>query len=323
MDADGVFGDADGLARRREQRELRGRTVENVRERFGGLLGVARHEGKFVVHLRGDDEIAAAPLARLHHVQDRVGIAAEAVTVVFPRHELRHDIDAALDEIARRMRVVRGDVALLRAVDGQPLSGDEEELVDLDIVRHRAVPQCLCVSKFGIAPEKTLDHRIEETVFKLAFCARFLKRQRSEDRKPDRTIGRGARVQSIRNMVRLAEAEWQPEHDILADLCDDRFGNGLRILMEARHSTLERKAAMASQASGSSSVVAWPILGTSTKSMLGLIFFMVATPSGESRALIAPRTRSTGRVASAVNNGTMLGGGASEGAANAFAMAGS
>ena len=97
------------------------------------------------------------------------------------RHQLRHHIDAAVEHVAQRMGIVRGDVMLLGVGRAEPLAGFEEELVDHDIRRHLVVVDRRRVSERRIAGEQPLRDRIEKTPFQLVLGARRFQGQRGED----------------------------------------------------------------------------------------------------------------------------------------------
>ena len=74
----GVIGQRDRLARRREQRKIQRRIVEQHVEFVGADRGVAAHERQFGVGLAGEQEIDAALAAQRQQVEREVGIAAQA-----------------------------------------------------------------------------------------------------------------------------------------------------------------------------------------------------------------------------------------------------
>jgi hypothetical protein len=85
------------------------------------------------------------------------------------------------------------------------------------------------IGELGIAGEHAIDDRLEEAPFEVALAARLLQRERGEDAQIDRGIRGRAREQRVGDVIGLAEAERQRQHDILADALDDRVGQAIRI----------------------------------------------------------------------------------------------
>ena len=119
---------------------------------------------------------------------------------------------------------------LLRERHVQPFAGQKEELDHLDVGRQFAGMQRAGIRKVGIATKQPIDHRADEAPVEQARRPRFLQRQRRKQGELDRTVGGGARVQRIDDMVGLAEPEWQADHEAGSDIADDilrdRFGVG-------------------------------------------------------------------------------------------------
>ena len=110
---------------------------------------------------------------------------------------------------------------LLRKRHVQPLAGQKEKLDYLDIGRQRIGMQRLGIGEIGVAAEQALDHRRDKALLKQVLWPRFFQRQRGKDGQLDRAIGGGARVKRVDDVVRLAEPERQPDHQIGPDIADD------------------------------------------------------------------------------------------------------
>ncbi len=211
-----------------------GRPFQQHVEFAGRDVGIARHERQLGIDLPREQEIALAARAQRQQVEREVGIAAQAqagLAAALPfGDELRDHVDAPLEQIAKRMRVVGGNIVALRRCDPEPRAGLEEEFVDLDIGRKRAGVQRSGIGEVGIAAEHALRERRDEAPLEAGPRARLLERQRCEDSKMDRRIGRGAREQGIGDVIGLAEPERQSEHDLLADAGDDRLGETIGVV---------------------------------------------------------------------------------------------
>ena len=118
---------------------------------------------------------------------------------------------------------------LLRKRHVQPLSRQKEKLDHLDVGRQRIGMQRLGIGEIGVAAEQALDHRRDETLLKQVLWPRFFQRQRGKDGQLDRAIGGGARVERVDDVVRLAEPERQPDHQIGADIADDILSDRLGV----------------------------------------------------------------------------------------------
>ena len=147
-----------------------------------------------------------------------------------PGDELRHHVHPAIEHTAQRMGVVGGDVALLRGGDAEAGAGLEKELVDDDVRRQRARMQRLGIGELGIAGEHALCEWLHEAPFEARPAAWRLQCQRGEDMEADRRVGRRAREQGVGDVVGLAEAERQRQHEVLADAGDDGIGDAIRIV---------------------------------------------------------------------------------------------
>ena len=119
---------------------------------------------------------------------------------------------------------------LLRIRRAEPLAGLEEEFIDLDVGRYVCGVDRRRVIERRIAGEQPLRDGIEKTPFQLALGARRFQRQRGEDGQPDRTVGDRLGIERIGDVIGLAEAERQGEHDGLADFLDDCVGQPRRIV---------------------------------------------------------------------------------------------
>ncbi len=234
MQANGIFGEADGFVRRREQRKLRRRTIEQVIEIFACEIALARHKGQFRVHLPRHQKVRAALGAGAEQIERDIGVARKAVAAILLGYELRDDIDPAIDEITRRVGIIRGYITLLRLPHPEPLPREKEEFVDLDIRRKRARAQRLGIGQFRPATEQPFDHRFEKTPFKHVLVTRLFQRERGEDGEIDRRICRGARIERVCDMRRLTKPQRKAEHNRLADLGDDRVGDFAGIRRDMR-----------------------------------------------------------------------------------------
>ena len=104
VEADGVFGQIDRLARRREQGEVGRRALEQEVELAFRDLGVARHERQLGIDLPDEQKIAAPARAVGEQVEREVGIAAQAEARRAARalgDELRDHVDAAVEHVAK------------------------------------------------------------------------------------------------------------------------------------------------------------------------------------------------------------------------------
>ena len=128
---------------------------------------------------------------------------------------------------------------LLRERHVQPLPGQEEEFDHLDVGRQFAGMQRRGICEVGIAAKQAIDHRADEAPFEQAGGPWFFQRQRREQCEFDRTIGGGARVQRVDDMVGLAKPERQADHEVGSDITDDvlrdRFGVGKQLWHQLRN----------------------------------------------------------------------------------------
>jgi len=233
VQARGVVGELDGLARRRKQAKIRGRAFQHQVEFTRGNVAVAGHERQLGIDLPDEEKVALLARAARKQIEREIGVAAQTEAGLAAAHalgdELRHHVDAAVEHVAQRMGVVGADVALLRGGDAEPRAGREEELVDLDVRRQRARVQRQRVSELGIAGEDAVRDRLQEAPFEVALAARLLQGERGEDAQLDRGIGDRAREQRVGDVIGLAEAERHRQLDIFADAFDDRVGHPIRI----------------------------------------------------------------------------------------------
>ncbi len=178
----GIVGEIDRLARRRKQRKIGLRAVENELERAFRQVALTRHERQLAIDLSGKDKIRQALLAGGEQVEREIGVAAQTVAVLAPGNQLADDIDAARQDIAHRVGIVGRDIALLGWRHAEPLAGLEEELVDLDIPGQLSLAQRCRVSEVRIAVEQTLGNRPNESPLEFLARPRLLQSERSEDR---------------------------------------------------------------------------------------------------------------------------------------------
>jgi hypothetical protein len=186
-------------------------------------------KGSSEIDLPDEQEIALLARAAGQQIEGDIRVAAQAEAGLAASYalgdELRHHIDAAIEHVAQRMGVIGRDVILLRNGDAEARAGLEEELIDLDIRRQPALVLGDGVGEIGIAGEHPLRKRPDEAPFEAGLRVRFLKGQRGEDAQMHRRIGGGAREHRIGDVIGLAEAERQSEHDLLADAGNDRVGH--------------------------------------------------------------------------------------------------
>ena len=71
----------------------------------------------------------ASGVALGQQVERHVAIAAEAIAVPPSRDDLRHDIDALVDQIAHRMGIVGRDIVALCLPIAEPAAGLEEKFI--------------------------------------------------------------------------------------------------------------------------------------------------------------------------------------------------
>ena len=234
VDAHGVLGELDGFARRGEQRKVGRRPLQQKVEFALGQIAVAGHERQLGIDLPDEQKVALPARARLQQIEREVRVAAQAQARLAraraPGDELRHHVHPAIEHIAQRVGVVGGDVALLRGGDAEAGAGLEEELVDDDVRRQRARTQRLGIGELGIAGEHALRERLHEAPFEARPAAWRLQCQRGEDMEADRRVGRRAREQGVGDVVGLAEAERQRQHDVFADAGDDGVGDAIRMV---------------------------------------------------------------------------------------------
>ena len=234
MQTGSILGKSDRLAWRGEQREIGLRTVQHEIEFFRRQVRIAQHVRQFGIDLTGENEVAAPVAPGREQVERDVGVTAQAQTLLAVvdslGNELSDHIDAALDDVAQHVGVVGRDVALLRRWDIEPAAGQEEEFVDLDVGRQPPLALRGCVGEIRVAAEQPAGERTGESPLEFAARPRPLQRQRREDAQMDGWVGGGARVERIGDVIGLAEAERQRQHDPLADAADDRLGDLIGIL---------------------------------------------------------------------------------------------
>ena len=237
MKPDRVFGVADRLGRRGEQRKIRRGAFEKGGKFIRRQIAGARHEWQPGIDLADQLERRAALPAGAQDVERGVGVTAQAVA----RHAIDHtfrdqlsdDVQPARQQIGRGMGIVRGDVMLLRERHMQPFAGQEEELDHLYVGWQFAGMQRAGVGQVGIAAKQAINHRADEAPFEQARGPRFFQRQRRKQGELDRTVGGGTRVQRVDDMVGLAKPERQADHEVGSDIADDilreRFGIGKQL----------------------------------------------------------------------------------------------
>ena len=127
------------------------------------------------------------------------------------------------------MGVVRRNIVLLRERHVQPAAGEEEEFQHLDVGWQPAGAQGSDIGEIGIAAEQPLDHRSAEARFQQARRLGLFQRERREQGEIDGAVGSGPFIKRIDDVVGLAKAEWQADHQARSDLADDVVDNSLGI----------------------------------------------------------------------------------------------
>ncbi len=127
------------------------------------------------------------------------------------------------------MGVIGGNIVLLRDRHVHPAPGQEEELDDADVRRQLAVAQRLGIGEIGITAKEPVDHRCDEARLQQVAGFRLLQRQRREEGEFDGTVGCGARIERVDDVIGLAEPERQADHELVADVADDLLRNRIRI----------------------------------------------------------------------------------------------
>jgi len=103
----------------------------------------------------------------------------------------------------------------------QPASGKEEELDDRDVGRQPARAERIGIGEIGITAEQAVDDRRDEATLDQALRFRLFQRQRREQCQLDVRIRNCACIERVDDMVGLAEAERQADHEVGADIADD------------------------------------------------------------------------------------------------------
>lgn len=175
MQASGMIGSGDRPLWRAEQPAMSRLAFEHVIEDRGFDFSFARHVGEVAVdlgherHRRAGD---AALLEWLQQIERHVRIAAQAEACpALPRalgDQLAHHIHAMIQKVARRMRVIGADIILLRRWQTEQSRRLQEELVNLDVGRQRALAAGARVGELRTAAEQALVDRPEEAALELA-----------------------------------------------------------------------------------------------------------------------------------------------------------
>ena len=159
------------------------------------------------------------------------------------RDQLREHIQAALQRVARDMRVVGAEIVLLERRAVQPCAGLEEELDDLDVIGQPALLDQPHIFQLGIGAEQALRQRLDQAPLEVAVPARLAQRQGRDDRQADRGIGERTRDEGIDQAVRLADGDWQPEHHVFAHAAqgcfDAFFGTGVANRRRLTHAAIQ------------------------------------------------------------------------------------
>ncbi|MGY4215575.1 hypothetical protein ACVMFB_002074 [Bradyrhizobium sp. USDA 4522] len=95
--------------------------------------------------------------------------------------------------------------------------------------------QRIRVGEIWIAAKQAVDHRSDEAPFEQALRLRLFQRQRGEQREVDGAVGHCSRIQRVDDVVGLAEAERQPDHQFGSDVTNDVLRDRLGVGEEYRH----------------------------------------------------------------------------------------
>ena len=163
----------------------------------------------------------AAGLEQVDELGAGVGVAAERVAQAGSglalADQLRGDVAALLEDIARREGVVGGDVVALRVRGVQVAAGLEEELLDLHVRRQPVGTQVEHVVEIGAVAIDALQEGPEDARFQLRRGHRLLQRERGEDRELEVRVGFGARIERVQQLGRLAEAERHADAQVVPE----------------------------------------------------------------------------------------------------------
>ena len=238
-----MIGQRNGAFGRGIEFEIGLRTVEHVREfSFANLDILAAHIGQLAIDLPNHHEVRLAGGAGIDQLGRDVGIGAEAVAHLAihlaPRHQLGNEIDLAVENIAPDICIIGADIIRLRPPHAAPAAGEEEEFIDLDIGRQRALAQSFCIVEGWIFSEQTIERRLKKATLQLARWRRPLQGQRRENAQVQAGIGHCARHQGVDDVIGLAQSKRDGEDNRAADRCNDRIDQGVRItvgLWSGRH----------------------------------------------------------------------------------------
>jgi hypothetical protein len=111
----------------------------------------------------------------------------------------------------------------------QPAPGQEKKFDHLDVRRQLVRTQRVGIGKLGVASKQSFDNGCDETTFKQVRRPRFFKRERRKECEIDGTVGDRTRKERIGDMVGLAQAQRQADHQLGADVTDDILRDGLGI----------------------------------------------------------------------------------------------
>ncbi len=184
VQTDGVIHRGQRRVRRREQVVVVTRMIQQQVEDVGADIGRAQHEGHLAVHL-AEHHHRMSRGAQSRHVRQQVhgdvGIAAQAdfgdPTHHAPRDHVRDHVDAAVQELARHVRVICREIVGLRVRRVEQRARLEEEFDHARVGRHGAAAHGFQVFQLGIVAEDARRQRLDETFLEITRAAGLAQRQ--------------------------------------------------------------------------------------------------------------------------------------------------
>ena len=242
VQSDGVIHRGQRRVRRREQIVVVARMIQQQVEGVGADIGGAQHEGHLAMHL-AEQHHRAAGGAQSRDVRQQVhrdiGIAAQAdfgdSAHHAPRDHVRDHVDAAMQELARHVRVVCREIVRLRVRRVEQRARLEEELDHARVGGHGAVAHGLEVIELGIVAEDARRQRLDEALLEIARAGGLAQRQRGEDREVQAAIGPRAAEEFVGDEIGLADAERQRQHHLPAHAPQRLFDYFSDVIKHLRH----------------------------------------------------------------------------------------
>jgi hypothetical protein len=194
--------------------------IERVRTHVGG----AQHERHLPVHLPHHHHgFARGPQLRdlREQVDGDVGIAAKAdlhgASGLPPRHDVRHDIHAMRQQVARHVGVVGAQIVRLGMARGEQRAWFEEKLDDTHIGRHLSAAYRRQIIQFGVIAEDAFGQWLHEAPLEIAAPRGFTQAERREDGEIEVRVGARAAEEFVGDEVRFADAERQGQDYLVSD----------------------------------------------------------------------------------------------------------